>query len=113
MNLKFEKVLERDVDLLIISKLNNDNNFINFFLSKIDLNNCTIEEIEHSSKDNDGESDITIILNNSKEKIGLLIEDKIDAIAMPNQKERYNIRGNKGIDNKKYDNFYSSTSRLS
>ena len=39
--------------------------------------------------------------------MGILIEDKIDAIAMPEQPERYIKRGNKAIKNKEYDVFYS------
>ena len=34
-----------------------------------------------------------------------LIEDKIDAIAMPNQHGRYLARGKRGIANKEYDDF--------
>ena len=47
----------------------------------------------------DGESDITVILSNEINKIALLIEDKIDAHAMPMQPERYIKRGKKGIEN--------------
>jgi hypothetical protein len=54
----------------------------------------------------DGESDITVILSNGINKIALLIEDKIDAHAMPMQPERYIKRGKKGIENKQYDEFY-------
>ena len=34
------------------------------------------------------------------------LEDKIDVIAMPNQRARYDIRDNNGIQNKLYDKFY-------
>lgn len=60
----------------------------------------------HSYMDNDGESDITIILENGNEKIALLIEDKIDAIAMTNQRDRYNKRGDKGIADNKYSKYF-------
>ena len=40
-----------------------------------------------------GESDITVIVESPDKRIGLLIEDKIDAIDMPEQPERYKIRG--------------------
>ena len=60
-----------------------------------------------SKSDKDGESDITVIIKSEGKKYGLLIEDKIDAIAMPEQPERYIKRGEKGIKNKDYDAFYS------
>ena len=43
-----------------------------------------------------GESDITIILEIDGKRVALLIEDKVDAIAMPDQHKRYQLRGEKG-----------------
>ena len=106
MEFVLEKVLERDIDLLIINKFIFDENFKNYFLNKVGLSNYKVDKIEHSFKDFDGENDITIILSNGNERISFLIEDKIDAIAMPNQKERYNLRGFKGIEKKLYDRFF-------
>lgn len=106
MEVKFEKIFERDVDLLIINKFLNDSNFKNYFLEKIGLKNYDVVKVEHSLMDCDGESDVTIILSNGSETIGLLIEDKIDAIAMPNQRNRYDIRGKKGVERKEYDRFF-------
>ena len=106
MNIKMEKVLERDIDLLIINQFTYNKNLINIFLKKINKNNYSVINLEHSLSDENGESDITVILGNDKEKIGILIENKIDAIAMPMQRDRYEIRGNKGISDKQYDSFY-------
>ena len=107
MNIFFEKVLERDVDLMIINQISFNKSFLNLFLDKISKNNYIVESIEHSLMDQeDGESDITVILSNGIKKIALLIEDKIDAHAMPMQPERYIKRGKKGIENKQYDEFY-------
>lgn len=44
-----------------------------------------VSEVYLSKADKDGESDITVIIESSGIKYGLLIEDKIDAIAMPEQ----------------------------
>ena len=107
MKVTIEKVLERDIDLLIINKLMSDNRLLNFFLKRINKDNYSIISIQHSLMDQDaGESDITVIVEKDNRKIGLLIEDKIDAIAMPKQRERYDIRGRKGVENKQYDEFY-------
>ncbi|MBQ7981708.1 MAG: hypothetical protein IJ305_08925, partial [Oscillospiraceae bacterium] len=52
------------------------------------------------------ESDMTVIIQSNERKIALLIEDKIDAIAMPNQYGRYMLRGERGIANGDYSEFY-------
>lgn len=65
-----------------------------------------IIDVEHSYVDAElGESDITVIIEKGNDKIGLLIEDKIDAPAMDLQPERYVERGLKGVKDKKYNSF--------
>ena len=107
MDIIIEKVLERDIDLLMINKFIYDNSVLKYFLDKINKNGYAVSSIQHSLKDQEaGESDITVIVEKDSHKIGLLIEDKIDALAMPNQRKRYDIRGQKGINNNQYDEFY-------
>ena len=80
-----------------------DTEFVNSFCSLIkepsslDTNDIGVEEIHHSQMDNDGESDVFAIIKCGKERIGLFIEDKIDAIAMPDQHGRYIKRAEKGL----------------
>lgn len=106
MNIILEKVLERDIDLLMINKFINDPRILDFFLNKIKLNNYKLISIEHSLMDSElGESDITIIVEKDDKKIGILIEDKIDAIAMDEQPERYTKRGDKAVSNNIYDEY--------
>ena len=105
MKFKMEKVLERDIDLLVINNLINGK-LLNLFLNKLNLINYKIVDIEHSYVDADlGESDITVIVEKENYKIGILIEDKIDAPAMELQPERYVERGKKGVNNKLYNEF--------
>ncbi len=107
MNIIVEKVLERDIDLLMINKFIYDTNVLKYFLNKINKDGYVISSIQHSLVDQEaGESDITVIVEKDNHKIGLLIEDKIDAIAMPNQRKRYDIRGQKGIENNQYNEFF-------
>lgn len=101
-----EKVFERDIDLYIINKFLYDSKFKDLFLNKINKCEFKVRECIHSYFDNDGESDITVILEKDKEKIALLIEDKIDAIAMPQQRNRYTLRGEKGITECKYNEYF-------
>ena len=65
-----------------------------------------IESITHSLSTEDGETDITVVLINKKgDKHALLIEDKIDAPAMYEQHLRYIKRGNKSVQEGKYNSF--------
>ena len=107
MDIIFESVLERDIDLLIINKFIKGN-LLNVFLNRLGINHYDIDSIEHSHMDSElGESDVTVIIKNNDKKIGLLIEDKIDARAMDLQPERYVSRGEKGISQNQYDEFYT------
>ena len=104
MDIKFEKVLERDVDLLVINKLVNDSNVLNYFLHRANLHDYELVNIEHSHMDSElGESDITLIVENNK--VGILIENKIDAAAMDMQPERYVKRAQKGVENNLYNDY--------
>lgn len=104
---KFSDVSERDMDMLFLEEFACSKNFLQIFLSKIEISDVEVVEIEHSKTDVEfGESDITIIIRHEGKQIALLIEDKIDAIAMPNQYERYVCRGERGIQNGDYAEFY-------
>lgn len=107
MNIRIEKVLERDIDLLIINKIIDNDKLLNLFLNKINKNEYKIVSIEHSQMDKElGETDISIILTNNMNKIAILIENKIDAPFMNEQPIRYYKRGNKGISDGLYDEYY-------
>ena len=103
---KFEKVFERDIDLYILNKFVNDEKFKDIFLNVLGAERCDIVDFIHSYSDENGESDITVVLKNEKETIGLLIEDKISAIAMPNQYERYLKRGDRLAKEGLFDRFF-------
>lgn len=104
---KFRDVIERDMDILILEEFTCSNDFSKIFLDKIGLDNAQILLTWQSKTDTElGESDMTIVFGCCGKKIALLIEDKIDAIAMPEQPTRYILRGNKGIANNEYDAYY-------
>ena len=80
--------------------------FAAIFLSKVGKDGATVLEIEQSKTDAEfGESDMTVIFSVGGKKHALLIEDKIDAVAMPKQCERYFKRGERGKENGEYDDF--------
>ena len=106
MEFNIGNVYERDIDLYIINKFINDLKFKELFLGKINCQNYQVCKCLHSFSDEHGESDITVILENDNRKIGLLIEDKINAIAMPKQYERYILRAEKQKHEGLFDNYY-------
>lgn len=103
----FSDVSERDMDMLISEEVVSSADFLAIFLQKIEIESATVSSVELSKSDAVlGESDITVIVESNGEKNGLLIEDKIDAIAMPGQAKRYNLRGQKGIEQGDYEKFH-------
>lgn len=107
MKCDYGTVSERDMDVLFLNAFGSDKGFLQLFLNKtgIPCDNCAIDEIYLSRSDKDGESDITVIIESSGKRYGLLIEDKIDAQAMPEQQKRYTIRGNKAVKKNEYDEY--------
>ena len=103
---KFSDILEKNMDLLFLEEFASSPDFLKLFLSKIHIESAKVIEVEQSKVHSEfGESDMTVIIEVNGKKHGLLIENKIDAIAMPEQYERYVIRGNVGIENGDYESF--------
>lgn len=103
----FNDVSERDMDMLISEEVVSSADFLAIFLGKVGIESASVLSVELSKSDASlGESDITVIIESNGEKIGLLIEDKIDAIAMQDQAMRYHMRGQKGIEQGDYTKFH-------
>ena len=111
MKYTFESIIERDADFAIINAFSRNKEVRKLFLNKINRNDCEIKEVYHSLVQQEegygvGESDIVFVLEDSDGLFGIMIEDKINADAQPNQRERYDIRAkeliNKGIFERHY-----------
>lgn len=97
----YNNIFERDMDMLFLQLFSSDTGFVDLFLreAKMPSNSVSVVAIELSKTDPElGESDIAVMLNADGKRIELLIEDKIDAIAMPEQPERYIKRGQKAVE---------------
>ena len=104
----YNTISERDMDLLFVESILTDSGFSRLLINKTDLKGKPFQVLgaELSKSDSDlGESDITVVIDIAGCKYGFLIEDKIDAIAMPEQHLRYIKRGEKGIEEGEYTNF--------
>ena len=108
VNYALNTVTERDMDLLFANALASDPGFLCLFVSKAGIicNHPVVTDVIISKTETRlGESDITLHLELDGKKYGFLIEDKIDAVNMPDQHRRYVRRGEKGIEHGDYDFF--------
>ena len=100
---KLEAVAERDIDLLFIEELSISKSFRSWIYGMVwETNDHDLpflgawHSLIHSEY---GESDIPAIFKDSHDhKTAILIENKIDALAQPNQAARYRSRGDAGIE---------------
>ena len=107
MKIQFDTTLERDIDLLIMEEFVSDKDFARIFLDAVGIREkYSIEEVIRSKTDAElGESDVVVILNINEKRHALHIEDKIDALAMPRQHDRYDLRAQKDIAAGEYDSY--------
>lgn len=96
MKFSFGKVMENEIDLVIINSLASDKEFANLIFAELNIPDFEIFEIVHSLVDTElGESDIVVFGESAGRHIAILIEDKINAGAMPDQAGRYKARADK------------------
>ena len=96
INCSFNAVHERDMDILFLESLASDTGFVNLVLGKSKFSGKEFQVLSAalSKTETDlGETDICVVLLIEDIRVGLLIEDKVDAIAMPDQYIRYRKRG--------------------
>lgn len=108
VNCSFNAVHERDMDILFLESLASDPDFTKMVLSKTRFSGKDFRVISAALSETEpdlGETDISIVLQIDDLRVGLLIEDKVDAIAMPDQHLRYHKRGEKGIQKGKFDTY--------
>ena len=105
----FSTVRERDMDLLFLEAIASDYAFGELVLKKsekyVDKNFSVLNVQLSRTELNLGESDITVLLEIEGQKIALLIEDKVNAIAMLDQHKRYHERGKKGQQNGEWQDY--------
>lgn len=113
-------ITERDMDILFLEEFASSKKFANLFFSKIGIYNYEIEKVIHSqhltgegivvaeagTETSRGESDMTILYRYEGSLHALLIEDKINACAQPNQYQRYVNRGNEAIKRNEYTSYH-------
>lgn len=95
-----EAITERDIDLLILEEMYASRAFVEWLIERVFGTDTIVREIisaHHSIFDADGESDIVLVFSDgSGAACGLLIENKINAPAQPEQAARYRKRAETG-----------------
>lgn len=113
-------ITERDMDILFLEEFASSKTFANLFFSQIGVFDYEIEKVIHSQhfsgegiiveeagrETSRGESDMTILYRHEGSLHALLIEDKINACAQPNQYQRYVNRGNEAIRHNEYSSYH-------
>ena len=91
-------ITERDMDILLAQAVVTDPGVCRLLIDKTEHKGkpFTVKKVEISKENKLGESDVTVIVEIDGDLHGLLIEDKIDASAQPDQHERYAKRGDLG-----------------
>ena len=92
MKLHFERVFERDLDLLLMNLFSRGSKACELFYDRIGMHPDAITSIKHSVKTVFGESDLEVWFTKDGKSYALLIEDKINASAQPDQHQRYEQR---------------------
>lgn len=90
------KIYERDMDLVLIEELQSSDEFRRWLVARV-FGTADLHTATHSVTDRTGrESDIVYIFETEDGNNAILIENKIDAIAQPNQGVDYRKRGEAG-----------------
>lgn len=103
MELSFKHIDEKDIDTLVMDRLSCGGELLDLLVEAVgdDIPGIASEyelaRIEHSAATRNGESDLIAVLSSSSGAHAILIEDKVDAPAQPQQAKRYELRGEEGV----------------
>ena len=101
MNLVLKAAFERDVDFVLARAFYEGNDAAQLFLKTGDK----VLRVQHSAMELHGESDLQILVERNGIRHAILIEDKVDAPAQPDQYLRYCERGDRGKAEKRWDDY--------
>ena len=102
----FPQIEERDLDMLFIRSFGSCPGFSELFLKPLGWSGAVVTQVFHSVMDPQfGESDIVVLLEKDGHRYALLIENKVNAEAMPEQCLRYHKRGEQGMAQGEYQEY--------
>lgn len=103
-------VYERDIDLLLLEEMHCNPHFRGWLWQQCydgDGRPATFRSARHSvTQPGLGESDLILVQEGADGRLrALLLENKVDALAQPDQAQRYRKRGNIGVEAGEWDRF--------
>ena len=98
-------VTERDIDLLLMEEFHISDDFVAWFCGELGLRDFSPDGAWHSLSDTDGESDLLLRVVKGRQRIGILIENKVGAPEQDLQAERYHLRGIRSREQGKLDDY--------
>jgi PD-(D/E)XK nuclease superfamily len=98
-------VQERDIDLLLMEEFHISNQFVSWFCNKVGLKGVLRIGAWHSVHNSDGETDLLLVVQAKKRRIGILIENKVGANEQDEQDVRYHKRGRTAVKDGKIDKY--------
>lgn len=96
---------ERDIDLLLMEEFHISNAFVSWFCTQLGLERVVPGGAWHSVSDTDGETDLLLFVIAGDRRLGVLIENKINAPEQDKQDERYHLRGIRSREAGKFDDY--------
>lgn len=106
-SLTLNRVEEVMTDLILCELAGTEPQFITAVADHLGLGQpCPVRSVRRSVHESSlGETDVEIVLESAGRRCGLLIENKIRALRMARQFERYRLRGTEGIEKGYWDRF--------
>jgi hypothetical protein len=106
---RLEAVTERDIDILLMEEFEGGSGFLDWFVSVTvgwPLAGFDVLGAWHSVSTDIGESDLLVLAHRpGRERLALLIENKVDAPPQPEQSRRYLRRGEAGLKDGEWQQF--------
>ncbi len=98
-------VQERDIDLLLMEEFHSSPDFVSWFSQQVGEGDGHLAGAWHSVTDADGETDLLLLVSTEKDRLGILIENKVAAPEQAFQAERYHLRAARLQNDGVYDRF--------
>ncbi len=107
--LPVEAIQERDVDLILLEEFSTDNTFCEWFISELQLPKIVYNLGAWRSITDYGlgETDVLFSYQSEKDRVYVMIENKLDASFQDNQADRYLERASKYIEDGLCDSTYT------
>ncbi len=100
-----QSVAERDVDVMLMEEFHVTAMFVTWFSEQAGLAAAIFDGAWHSLSDQDGETDLLLRVRVGRERVAIMIENKVAAPEQVEQDLRYHARGTRSREAGRFDRF--------